>query len=80
MIAVAEFAQGAMENWGLITYRDTILQYDPQTTMAKALDATAKVSSKKAGIGIVKVRSSLTSSRINGLAIWSQWNGGMNCG
>ena len=31
-IAVPDFAAGAMENWGAITYRETALLYDPQNS------------------------------------------------
>ena len=35
-IAVPDFAAGAMENWGAITYRETALLYDPEGSAAQA--------------------------------------------
>jgi tricorn protease interacting factor F2/3 len=32
LIAVADFAAGAMENWGAITFRENLLLHDPETT------------------------------------------------
>ncbi|XP_071443290.1 aminopeptidase N-like [Hetaerina americana] len=32
MIAIPDFNSGAMENWGLITYRETSLLYDPKVS------------------------------------------------
>lgn len=36
MIAIPDFGVGAMENWGLITYRETSILYDPNETSATA--------------------------------------------
>lgn len=32
MIAIPDFSSGAMENWGLVTYRTKYMLYDPETT------------------------------------------------
>lgn len=36
LIAIPDFAAGAMENWGLITYRETSILYDPDETSSAA--------------------------------------------
>jgi puromycin-sensitive aminopeptidase len=43
MIAIPDFAAGAMENWGLITYRETALLYDAKQSSAKGKQRVALV-------------------------------------
>ncbi|XP_043267317.1 endoplasmic reticulum aminopeptidase 2-like isoform X2 [Venturia canescens] len=43
LIAIPDFAAGAMENWGLITYRETSILYDPQETSTGAHELVAVV-------------------------------------
>jgi aminopeptidase N len=43
MIAVPDFASGAMENWGLITYRESALLYDEAESPTSAQQSLASV-------------------------------------
>jgi tricorn protease interacting factor F2/3 len=43
LIAVPDFASGAMENWGAITFRETILLYDPKTSSTRTKQYIAEV-------------------------------------
>jgi len=43
MIAVPDFSAGAMENWGLVTYRETALLLDPDNSSAAAKSRVAEV-------------------------------------
>lgn len=43
MIALPDFAMGAMENWGLVTYRDTCLLCDPEKASVKSKTRVAEV-------------------------------------
>lgn len=42
-IAIPDFGTGAMENWGLITYRETNLLYDPQESASSNKQRVATV-------------------------------------
>ena len=42
-IALPDFSSGAMENWGLITYREACLLVDPQTTSVASREYIATV-------------------------------------
>ncbi|KAL0111090.1 hypothetical protein PUN28_012804 [Cardiocondyla obscurior] len=43
MVAVPDFAAGAMENWGLVTYREDRMLYDPKESSALAQQSVASV-------------------------------------
>lgn len=42
-IALPDFYFGAMENWGLVTYRETKLLYDPSTSSNRNKETTATI-------------------------------------
>ncbi|RXM32145.1 Puromycin-sensitive aminopeptidase [Acipenser ruthenus] len=43
LIAIADFAAGAMENWGLVTYRETALLIDPKKSCSSSRQWVALV-------------------------------------
>lgn len=43
MVAVPDFAAGAMENWGLVTYRESRMLYDEKESSAVAQQKVASV-------------------------------------
>jgi len=43
LIAIADFAAGAMENWGLVTYRETALLVDPKNSSIASKQTVAIV-------------------------------------
>ncbi len=42
-IALPDFAAGAMENWGAVTYREVALLFDPQSSAASARQRIAEI-------------------------------------
>lgn len=49
MIALADFAAGAMENWGLVTFRDNLVLFDPQRSSTQSEEAIATVVTHELG-------------------------------
>lgn len=43
MVAIPDFAAGAMENWGLVTYRESRMLYDKEESSALAEQSVASV-------------------------------------
>ncbi|XP_075230709.1 aminopeptidase N-like [Lycorma delicatula] len=43
MVAIPDFSAGAMENWGLITYRETALLFDEKTSSAASKQSIASI-------------------------------------
>ena len=63
LIAIPDFAAGAMENWGLITYRETSLLYSEEETSVDA----------KQWIGVV-IAHELAHQWFGNLVTMSWWN------
>ena len=40
LVSISEFACGAMENWGLVTFRDTQILFDPENTSVDRMQST----------------------------------------
>ena len=43
MLAIPDFAAGAMENYGCVTYRETAILWDPEKSAASAKQRVAEV-------------------------------------
>lgn len=43
LLAIPDFAAGAMENWGAITFRESLLLYDPQRSSTRTKQLIAEV-------------------------------------
>jgi len=43
LVAVPDFSAGAMENWGLVTFRSQLVLYDPSTSGSEAIQRIAYV-------------------------------------
>ena len=43
LLALNDFAEGAMENWGLVTFRDAMLLHDPDGSTTKSKEGISLV-------------------------------------
>ena len=87
MIAISDFAAGAMENWGLITYRETALLIDPDTSPLANKQRVAYVVAHELAHQVFLESLCLNFDLClndyffdSGLEIWLQWGGGVICG
>ena len=55
LFAIPDFAAGAMENWGLITYRETAILYDPESSSSSSKQRVAVVISHELAHQVIVV-------------------------
>lgn len=63
LIAIPDFGAGAMENWGLITYRETSILYDAEETSAAAHQWVAVVVAHELAHQVTQVDNKLITFR-----------------
>jgi len=74
---VPDFDMGAMENWGLVTFRDTNLLFDQQKSSLSRKESIAQVIVHETShqVGLMKQKFTLKNViqiDYSGLEIWSQ--------
>lgn len=69
MMAFPDFAAGAMENWGLVTYREKYLLYSPEIYTSQQKMAVASVVSHELAHQVLIL---LEINGFSGLEIWLQ--------
>ena len=62
MIAIPDFSAGAMENWGLVTYRESLILVDP---------ANSSQSSKQLVMIMINLQAYQISYPIMAFPLWS---------
>ena len=87
LVAIPYFTHGAMENWGLITFRESLLLYsDSETTSHQKMNIAATIAHELAHFVsyFVDLCSHICKMFVHiffsGLAIWSHVSGGIICG
>ena len=82
MIAIPDFSAGAMENWGLITYREVAILYEEGKSSRSDKEYVAVVVAHELAHQVetnMFDRENLFSNH-SGLGTLSPWSGGQTCG